>query len=177
MSKRQNINNIPKYMPTRININNRTIPRISIPIQTLRIIKIRNNRISLRKPSDIRIVIPGLEVVIIRYFIPLFAGKGMSFLRKGAVSAEGKVSESICLSALLVNNDISTAEVVVQVVTYFRRSLILLRTLGDSLTVGKEIAGLFINGFSFSFLSLSRFSFSASSRSFRFLARSASSLA
>jgi len=45
-------------MPCRIHILDRIIHYIRVPIQRLRVVYIRHNRIGLRKPPNVRIVIP-----------------------------------------------------------------------------------------------------------------------
>ena len=72
-------------MPRRISIVNRIIVAVRILVQALRIRWLRNNRIRLREPPQLRIVIPRAVVVEAGGIIELLAGNfnaGMSLRSK-----------------------------------------------------------------------------------------------
>ena len=69
-------------MPTRINIHQRIIYTIAIPVKRLQIPRFGNNAVCRDKPAYLRIVEPGVIVIQLGFVIILLIGEGIVHLRK-----------------------------------------------------------------------------------------------
>jgi len=75
--KEDGINNIPRDAPTRVRVPQRVVVHVRIPVEALRLPRLRHNRIRLDEAGDGGIIPPGAVMVQFQGMFPPLAGEAV----------------------------------------------------------------------------------------------------